>query len=157
AACCCVPRRRLPRSTLFPYTPLFRSRLAGALSVGLERCTHEVVARADADDICLPQRFARQIPAMAELDLLGSAMAEYSAESPEDSAIMQGTSATRSRPETGEEIRAYAAFHNPFNHPSIVFRKSAVLAAGGYQDMPLMEDYWLFVRMIADGARVGNV
>src|SRR5699024_12481404 len=69
----------------------------------------------------------------------------------------RSTSATHSCPESDDVIPAYAAFHNPSNHPIIVFRKSAVLAAGGYQDMPLMEDYWLFVRMIADGARVGNV
>jgi len=140
------------------YVPLPQNlRLAGALSVGLDHCRHEIVARADADDICFPQRFARQIPAMKGLDLLGSAMAEFSAEPQEGAAPLQSLTATRSRPESAEEIRSYAAFHNPFNHPSIVFRKSAVHAAGGYQDMPLMEDYWLFVRMIANGARAGNM
>ena len=33
---------------------------------------------------------------------------------------------------------------------------SAVLAAGGYGDLPLMEDYALFARMLADGARRGQ-
>ena len=39
----------------------------------------------------------------------------------------------------------------------MVYRKSVVVAAGGYQDLPLMEDYWLFARMIAAGARVVNL
>ena len=34
---------------------------------------------------------------------------------------------------------------------------SAVLAAGGYGDLPLMEDYALFARMLAGGARAVNV
>ncbi|MEK8228024.1 glycosyltransferase [Oerskovia sp. M15] len=36
--------------------------LARALSVGLEHCANEIVARTDADDICRPDRFARQVP-----------------------------------------------------------------------------------------------
>jgi hypothetical protein len=38
----------------------------------------------------------------------------------------------------------------------VVYRQSAVAAAGGYEHLPLMEDYWLFARMIAAGARVSN-
>ena len=49
------------------------------------------------------------------------------------------------------------AFRDPFNHPTIVYRKSAVLAAGGYSDMALMEDYLLFTRMVESGARPANV
>ena len=36
--------------------------LANALNIGLAHCSHEIVARVDADDISLPQRFAIQIP-----------------------------------------------------------------------------------------------
>ncbi len=39
----------------------------------------------------------------------------------------------------------------------MVFRRSAVREAGGYQHLDLLEDYWLFARMIAGGARVANV
>ena len=47
------------------------------------------------------------------------------------------------------QIRRYARMHDPFNHPTVVYRRSAVLAAGGYGDLPLMEDYALFARMLA--------
>ena len=48
-------------------------------------------------------------------------------------------------------------FRDPFNHPTVVYRKSAVLAAGGYTDMALMEDYLLFTRMLDTGARPANI
>src|SRR6266567_4355317 len=54
-------------------------------------------------------------------------------------------------------IRRYARMHDPFNHPTVVYRREAVLAAGGYGDLPLMEDYALFARMLQNGARAVNV
>ena len=48
-------------------------------------------------------------------------------------------------------------FRDPFNHPTVVYRKSAVLAAGGYTDLALMEDYLLFGRMVQAGARPANL
>lgn len=43
------------------------------------------------------------------------------------------------------------------NHPTVVFRRSAVEAVGGYQQVPAAEDYWLCVRLLAAGAEVRNV
>ncbi|MPV87653.1 glycosyltransferase [Georgenia ruanii] len=125
--------------------------LACALERGLAACAHEIVARADADDISLPGRFATQIPLVAAgLDLLGSAITEF-----DDDEHCLGL--TRVLPAEPAEIAATARFRDPFNHPSVVYRRSAVQAAGGYRHLDLMEDYWLFARMIAAGARVGNV
>lgn len=136
-----VRRVRLPRN----------QGLALALQEGLQHCSYEIVARADADDICEPHRFAVQIPLIeAGLDVVGSAVAEFQT----DETVIE---AVRRRPTDADEIRRFAAFHNPVNHPSVVFRRSAVLAAGGYQEMPLMEDYWLWARMIVGGAAITNV
>jgi glycosyltransferase involved in cell wall biosynthesis len=127
------------------------SGLAVALTAGLARCEHEIVARIDADDISLPDRFARQVPlVVGGLDLLGSGMLEFQDEI--------GTIVGRRVPHTGQPvIEHYARFHDPFSHPTVVYRKSAVEKAGGYQQLGLMEDYWLFARMLASGARVDNV
>lgn len=54
-------------------------------------------------------------------------------------------------------IRAGARFRQTLNHPSVVFRASAVEAVGGYSDLPSLEDYLLFSRMIQAGAKVANV
>lgn len=123
--------------------------LARALTLGLEHCSHDVVARMDADDVSMPDRFAQQLPLIEEgYDLVGTGMYEFSDE---------GTLGTRTPPVGEDAIRAYATFHDPFNHPTVVYRRSAVEAAGAYQQLSLMEDYWLFMRMIKSGARVANV
>jgi glycosyltransferase involved in cell wall biosynthesis len=126
--------------------------LAFALSVGLEACSYEIVARQDADDISRPGRFARQVPLVAAgLDIVGSAIEEFEDEPG------AGRAMVRTPPLTSADIARAARFRSPFNHPSVVYRRSAVKAAGGYQDLPLMEDYWLFARMLAAGARAENL
>nr|WP_276610703.1 glycosyltransferase [Kineococcus siccus] len=125
--------------------------LARALEAGLAACAHDVVARMDADDISLPPRFARQLPVVAAgADLVGSGLLEMGA----DEHHLVGR---RTPPTDPARIARSARFSDPFNHPTVVYRRSAVAAAGGYRHLPLMEDYWLFARMIADGARVANL
>lgn len=132
--------------------PLERNRgLALALEAGLAACRHDVVARMDADDVSEPQRFAVQLPVVESgVDLVGSALTEFVADEREVRAV-------RTPPLTHEAIAARARFHSPFNHPTVVYRRSAVTRAGGYRELPLLEDYWLFTRMIASGARTANV
>lgn len=125
--------------------------LGRALDEGLAGCRYNVVARMDADDISLPQRFAVQLPVIeAGADLVGSALLEFGDH--EDDIV-----GTRTPPLTEAEIKRWARFADPFNHPTVVYRRDWVQRAGGYRDLPLMEDYWLFARMIDAGARVANV
>ncbi|HEX6955004.1 MAG TPA: glycosyltransferase [Agromyces sp.] len=125
--------------------------LADALTQGLALAEHDIVARMDADDISLPERFALQVPLVEQgLDLVGTGMLEFLDD--------DGSIVGRRVPRTGQaEIERYARFHDPFSHPTVVYRRTAVERAGGYQPLGLMEDYWLFARMIHAGARVGNV
>ncbi|WP_422115091.1 glycosyltransferase [Brachybacterium sp. UNK5269] len=128
--------------------------VAAALQDGLEASPYELVARADADDICHPERFARQIPQMQSgpgLDLLGSAMREFNDKVP------PGSGPLRTRPLRHDEIVAYMPHHTPFHHPTVVLRRSVVLAVGGYRELPLLEDYWLWERMMLGGARMANL
>ncbi|MBH0053557.1 glycosyltransferase [Salinibacterium sp. SWN139] len=125
--------------------------LARALEAGLAQCNFDVVARMDADDVSLPTRFEKQRVAIAGgLDLVGTAMFEFA----EDDGSVIGK---RIPPQGQEAIERYSRFHDPFNHPTVMYRRSAVKAAGGYIDVGLMEDYWLFARMIDSGARVENL
>jgi hypothetical protein len=140
-----VRRVRLPRNR----------GLAVALEEGLAQCTHEIVARQDADDVSRPERFAVQVPLVdGGLDIVGSAIEEFEVDEPASGA---GAGLVRVPPLSAEEIDRAARFRSPFNHPSVVYRRSAVAAVGGYEDLPLMEDYWLFARMLANGARACNV
>ncbi len=128
--------------------------LGPALNVGLALCRHDIVARQDADDLSLPERFERQVPLLeAGFDVVGSALREFttSLEDPTDDGVV------RVPPLTPEAIRRGAPFHQPVFHPTVVFRRDVVQAVGGYQDLPSLEDYWLFGRLLHAGARVANV
>ncbi|WP_392508636.1 glycosyltransferase [Naumannella halotolerans] len=142
-------RRESPVRLVHHRVPV-NAGLSHALSIGLEVCRHDVVARMDADDISLPGRFAAQLPVIeAGAELVGSGMYEFTDE--------ETITARRTPPVGSAEIAAFATFHDPFNHPTVVYRRSAVRAAGGYRELDLMEDYWLFARMIQRGAKVANL
>lgn len=124
--------------------------LGPALDAGLALCRNEIVARQDADDISLPTRFAVQVPMIERgADLVGSALMEFDID-PE----MPGE--VRVPPLTRTEIEQGARWHQPVFHPSVVYRRTTV-QAGGYGDLPLLEDYWLFARMLHAGAVFANV
>ncbi|MGH3242684.1 MAG: glycosyltransferase [Spirillospora sp.] len=125
--------------------------LGPALDAGLHAARHDIVARMDADDIAMPHRFQAQVPLVRSgADLVGAGLLEFGA----DTSDIVGQ---RVPPSDPADIARYSRLHDPFNHPTVVYRRSAVVAVGGYGDLPLMEDYWLFARMIANGARVENI
>lgn len=119
---------------------------------GLELATGDFVARHDSDDISLPHRLERQMDAVEErhLDLVGSAMLEF--EGSPDHVI-----GVRRNPRTHAQIAARMRLNNPINNPTVVFRRRLALDAGGYADLRYMQDYDLFARMLAAGARAENL
>ncbi|WP_285725320.1 glycosyltransferase [Psychromicrobium xiongbiense] len=125
--------------------------LAGALDAGLEACHYDIVARMDADDISLPERFERQIPYLeAGYDLVGSAIEEIGED---DSKPL----AYRPIPTNEGALSANMGFRSPFHHPSVVYRKSAVQAVGGYGDLLRIEDFWLWMRLLHGRFRATNL
>ena len=145
---------RLVESSPVPTTVLALDANVGlgvALDKGMAACAHDIIARMDADDIALPHRFTVQVPLVeAGVDLVGSSMLEFGS----DPADIVGR---RVPPIDPVVIVRYARFYQPFNHPTVVYRRSVVEAAGGYRHLALMEDYLLFAKMIERGARVANV
>lgn len=125
--------------------------LGPALDAGLAASSYEIVARMDADDVSRPDRFARQIPLIeAGADIVGSGLTEFGTS-------IEDVVGTRTPPTDPGEIRRVIKFRDPFNHPTVVYRRGAVLAAGGYTEMALLEDYLLFARMVEAGAVPANV
>lgn len=126
--------------------------LGPALNEGLKHVTYDIVARMDSDDICMQGRMGREYSKISEgLDIVSSAILEFEG----DTGNITGS---RELPLTQEEITAFSRKRNPFNHPSVMFRKSAVISAGGYNaDFPYFEDYDLWVRMLMNGARACNI
>ena len=65
--------------------------------------------------------------------------------------------AVRSVPTTDSEIKTYLRMRCPFNHMTVMFKKSVVLAAGNYISFHLMEDYYLWARLAANGYKMANL
>lgn len=126
--------------------------LAYALNIGLGLIKTEWVARADADDINLPERFAIQANAIAsnpQTQLLGGAILEVD---------QNGCPLSiREMPSSESCIREFAKRRNPFNHMSVVYRVDAVRACGGYPNVFLKEDYGLWCLLLARHVRVMNI
>ncbi|MFT0848761.1 glycosyltransferase [Actinomycetaceae bacterium L2_0104] len=123
-----------------------------ALSAGLDMCLHELVARMDADDIAVPDRARLQLDCFLDnpgVDIVSGAVEEFQSE-PRD------LSQARRLPETHDELVRFAKMRNPFNHPCVMYKKSSVIRAGGYQDFFRLEDYFLWVRMLQNGSQGMN-
>lgn len=127
--------------------------LGKALSEGLHNCKHEWIARFDSDDICHPKRFEQQLAFVSknqDVDIIGTWVGEFESDPDFFHAI-------KKTPALHLEIIKFAKSRNPFNHMSVMYKKSSVLVAGGYQDDYLYEDYALWVRMLQNGCVTANI
>jgi len=104
--------------------------LGAALKHGVEVCSYEWIARMDADDVAVEDRFERQLEYINEhpgMDVVGGYIREFD-ENPDC------VNRVREVPTTHEEIAAAGRFRCPMNHPSVMFRRRAVIDAGNYQE-----------------------
>lgn len=127
--------------------------LGKALNKGIKMCKNDLVARMDSDDISRQDRCEKQLAIFSHhtgLSLCSGIVEEFS-----DS--KENIKLCRIPPESNEEIVAFAKKRNPFNHPCIMYRKNDVEVAGGYQDFYLLEDYYLWVRMLLKGFEGYNI
>jgi len=107
----------------------------------------------DTDDICLPDRFKKQVEFIKQhpnVVLFSGHIAEFS----DDKTKITGY---RKVPIGDKNIKKYALSRNPFNHMTVAFRKDIIEAVGGYQHHLFLEDYNLWLRVIAQGYEVGNI
>jgi glycosyltransferase involved in cell wall biosynthesis len=128
------------------------SGLAAALNEGMKFCEYELVARMDSDDICLPDRFEKQVAKFVgepELDVVGCFAIEI------DENGKSGS--LRSVPSTHEEIVA-SLWACPFIHPSVMFRGEKLKKIGGYDiSLRRRQDYELWFRCAHSGFRFANL
>lgn len=127
--------------------------LGKALNYGLVFCKNEIVFRMDTDDICLPERFEKQIDFIKcnpTVSVLGSAVEEFNN-------VMEVSRGVRFSAPDCYSIKEYSKKRNPLNHMSVVFKKSVVEIVGGYQHHHFMEDYNLWLRILAKGYVINNL
>jgi GT2 family glycosyltransferase len=132
--------------------------IAGALRRGLSRCDADVVVRMDADDVAHPRRLEVQLAALAadpSLAAVGSRVRLFP------------------RGEVAGGMARYAAWVNglvtpdlvlrdllveaPLVHPAAAIRRRVLDEVGGWRDGDFPEDYDLWLRLAAEGHRLGNV
>ena len=127
--------------------------IVGALTDGVHASRAELIARMDADDLCLPQRFEKQVAFLrehADHVLVGSRVLLID---PDGSPICLWATQT-----TNEEIDgAHLERRWPMVHPAIMMRKSALMAVGGYRkEYNTLEDLDLFLRL-AERGKLANI
>lgn len=127
--------------------------LGNALNEGIKHCKNELVARMDSDDIAYSNRCEKQINVFnthPEVSICSGVVEEFTT----DPAAVD---TRRVLPETNAEIVEFAKKRNPFNHPCVMYKKTAVEAVGSYQDFYLLEDYYLWLRMLMAGYQGYNI
>ncbi|STZ00349.1 putative glycosyl transferase [Moraxella lacunata] len=127
--------------------------LAKALNAGLEHCEHEWVFRMDTDDICMSDRFQKQIDfikANPSIVLFGGQVQEFNQQ-------IDDLKMIKSVPISHEQICHFATKRNPFNHMTIAYKKLVILSLDSYQHHWFMEDYNLWLRVIGNGYQVSNL
>ncbi|WP_353149301.1 sugar transferase [Pollutimonas bauzanensis] len=126
--------------------------LAVALNEGLKHCRHELIARMDGDDISLPQRFEKQIAFMegnADIAASSTALDEFD----ENGTVFS----SRILPLTHDELVRFAKTRSPISHAAAIFRKSAVLAVGGYPLFKRSQDVALWSLLLMQGYKLANL
>ncbi|MGU5818707.1 glycosyltransferase [Aeromonas caviae] len=127
--------------------------LAAALNEGLKQCRNNLVARMDADDISQPLRFEEQLKFMRmhpDIDVCGTFVDEIDTDT-------EMYLSTREVPLSHEEIISFAKKRSPVSHPSVMFKKSTVLAVGGYPEFRKSQDFALWSLLIVKHARFANI
>ena len=124
-----------------------------ALNVGVPACRNELIMRMDVDDWMAPERAEKQLKVFVknpDYGCVGTLVIEFEGDISHPIAFVD-------LPEGHDEIVRFGKKRNPMRHPAVMFKKSVVLAAGNYQEMPFFEDYDLYMRMVSTGCIFYNI
>ena len=127
--------------------------LGNALQVGLRVCKNELVARMDSDDISRRNRCEKELEIFMnhpQISIVGSNIEEFSV-------TTDSVNSMRVVPQNNKDIITFSKRRSPFNHPSVMFRKSDVLKAGNYSNVRYMQDYFLWINMLSNGMQGYNI
>ncbi|BEU02757.1 glycosyl transferase [Agarivorans sp. OAG1] len=126
--------------------------LAHALQIGLGHCSYDWVCRMDSDDICIADRFEKQLRFLKhnpDVDVLGGQISEFNETGVLSNRIVKMKHA---------DILKQSKYLSPVNHVTVIYRKQKVIEAGGYNmDYTGMEDYPLWLKLLSNGAKFHNL
>lgn len=121
--------------------------------IGLDNCTHELIAIMDSDDISVPYRFEKELRLFEEdkdLSVVGSYIEEFEGD-------IKNVIGVRKVPLEDHEIKQYLKSRCPFNLMSVMFKKTDIKSVGSFLDWHCEEDYYLWIRMSLAGLKFKNL
>jgi Glycosyl transferase family 2 len=125
--------------------------VANALNCGLRLCRGEYIARFDADDVCLPNRFMDQIDFLQKnpaIDVLGG----------DAIVIDENSEEVGRRSMRASSIERRTIWRNSLVHPSTMLRKSTIVRLGAYDtNLKSCEDYGLWLKVIANRGQIASL
>ena len=127
--------------------------LAASLNKGIDLANGEYIARMDADDISLPDRFENQLAFLKKngLDLVSGftiIIDENGNQAPEEAQTAIYESLDLS------EILKYG---DVIRHPTVMGKTSAFRDVGGYRELVPAEDYDIWLRMLSCNKKIGCI
>ena len=117
--------------------------LVATLNKGLSLARHDLVARMDADDVSHPRRLELQVDFLTADPGVVAVGCCY--EVVDDGGVVAQVHTAADPP----YLRRQLFFRNVLPHAGMMFRRSAVVAVGGYRDVGPVEDYDLWARLSA--------
>lgn len=127
--------------------------LGKALNYGLPKCQYDLIARSDSDDVCERKRFQMQVDYMdshPDIAVVGGSIQEF-----KDNPNIPFR--RKDNPTTPEAAYKKAKISNPLNHMTVMFRRDIIVSLGSYRDVPYLEDYDLWTRLLIAGYKVSNI
>ncbi len=132
--------------------------LVPALNGGLAACRAPLLARMDGDDIAHPRRLELQtayLDAHPDVGLLASRFRHFPR-----SGLRVGMLAYETWQNSlacHDAVLRDLYVESPFVHPTVMLRRDALRAVGGYRDRGWAEDYDLWLRLISAGVRCARL
>jgi glycosyltransferase involved in cell wall biosynthesis len=117
--------------------------LVATLNEGLALARGTFIARMDADDRCLPERFEQQVRRLQSEPALVAVGCRVIAIDPEDFVLGVETLAL----EHDDIEEAHLAGSSMICHPAVMMRAEAVRRVGGYRELVPVEDFDLWLRL----------
>ena len=132
--------------------------IVNALNHGMEHSKADVFARMDADDVCHPQRFEKQVSLLESCPEVGlvSCRVAFGGDREAHAGYARHVDWQNGLITHGDMFD-HRFVDAPVAHPSVMFRRSVVEKYGGYREGDFPEDFEMWLRWMEAGVRFAKV
>ncbi|WP_270832518.1 glycosyltransferase [Faecalibacillus intestinalis] len=128
--------------------------LAKSLNKGINYCKYEWIARMDADDIAVKNRFEKQLQAIKndkDITVIGGKIEEFNNS-------VGDLNSERLLAIDFETVKHISKTRNPMNHMTVMYRKENIIKVNCYDEKcGKLEDYKLWITLLINGAKIVNL